>query len=296
MVWTPNLIIAGVAKCGTTSIHDVLAEHPRVIGGIEKEPWFLNDTHDNLCPSVNVHTHGLEAWARQFHDEGQGNFDIWMDASATYQYQQTAKEVIADLDPQPKVMFVVRDPARRLFSLYQYARYHHRAIPHIHSFSQFIESVREPVDSRLLDQNLMVHAWSTSRYDLMLEEWSQIVPRERLFVTSIEEFSADRNRVLTRLSQWLGIDPEGFKDATVNRSNPTVVTRSKFVRQLGKKLAHALPDTRAIRSLKTAVRELNSAPVDKSEFEENAELIAQLSVEFAPHMERFQEMRTSLAW
>lgn len=296
LVWTPNLIIAGVAKCGTTTLHDLLAAHPRVTGGIEKEPWFLNDKHDNLCPAVNVRTHGLEAWSKQFHDEGNGDFDIWMDASATYQYQQTAKDVIAKLDPQPKIMFIVRDPARRLFSLYQYARYHHHAIPHVHSFAQFIEGIREPVDSRLLHQNLMVHAWSTSRYDLMLEEWSQIVPRERLFVTSIEELAANRDAVLTRVAQWLEIDAESLVNATVERSNATVVTRSRFVRQVGKKLAKLLPETRVVRSVKTAVREMNSASINRAELEENAELLAQLSAEFTPHMARFEELRTELCW
>lgn len=296
MVWTPNLIIAGAAKCGTTTLHDLLAAHPRVTGGIEKEPWFLNDLHDELLPQVNVHKHGLEAWASHFADEGKGDFDIWMDASATYQYQQTAKDVIAKLDPQPKVMFVVRDPARRLFSLYQYARYQHHAIPHITSFAQFIEAIREPVDARLQGQNLMVNAWRTSQYDLMLDEWSAIVPRERLYVAAIEELSADRAAFLTRIANWLGIDPDGLLNAVVERSNPTVVTRSRMLRKIGKKVAKVLPETAAVRALKNTMRELNSGQVDNQEIKENAALLDQLATEFAPSMARFQAKRAELAW
>lgn len=295
LVWTPNLIIAGVAKCGTTTLHDLLAAHPRVTGGIEKELWFLNDEHDELTPPVNVHTKGLEAWVDQFYDRGKGDFDIWMDASATYQYQQTAKDVIAKLDPQPKVMFIVRDPARRLFSLYQYARYHHRRIPHVRSFEQFIDEIREPVDPRLLSQNVMVHAWESSQYDRTLEEWGRIVPRERLFFTSVEELTADRDATLTRIANWLEIDPEGLINAETERSNPTVVTRSRLVRQVGKKLAMALPETRTIRRVKDAVREMNSAQIDRDEIKENADLLAQVSAEFAPNMARFEELRFELS-
>lgn len=43
MTWTPNLIVPGVAKCGTTTIHDLLVAHPRVTGGMEKEVRFLID-------------------------------------------------------------------------------------------------------------------------------------------------------------------------------------------------------------------------------------------------------------
>lgn len=296
MVWTPNLIIAGVAKCGTTTLHDLLAQHPRVTGGIEKELWFINDRHDELTPPVNVHSRGLEAWADQFPDKGRGDFDIWMDASATYEYQDTAKQIIAALDPQPKVMFIVREPAQRLFSLYQYARYHHRRIPHIQSFAQFIEAIREPVDERLRDQNVMVHAWRGSQYDWMLEEWSRVVPPERLFVTSVEELSQDRVGVLTAIATWLGIDPAGLLEAGVDRSNPTVVTRSRFVRQVGKRLAKILPETQAIRKVKTALRELNSAPIDRDERHDNAALLESLAAEFAPHMTRFEQLRRELTW
>ncbi|MCL9998899.1 MAG: sulfotransferase domain-containing protein [Erythrobacter sp.] len=296
LVWTPNLIIAGVAKCGTTTLHDLLAQHPRVTGGVEKELWFINDQHDELTPPVNVHSRGLDAWVDQFPDKGKGDFDIWMDASATYEYQDTAKQIIATLDPQPKVMFIVREPAQRLFSLYQYARYHHLRIPHVQSFAQFIEEIREPVNPRLRDQNVMVHAWSGSQYDRMLEEWGRIVPPERLFVTSVEELSQDRVRVLTDIAIWLEIDPAGLIGAGVDRSNPTVVTRSRLVRQVGKKLAKILPETQTIRKVKTALRELNSTPIDRDERHDNAALLESLTAEFAPHMARFEQLRRELAW
>jgi hypothetical protein len=238
----------------------------------------------------------LSAWADLFADRGQGDFDVWMDASATYQYQTTAQEVIATLDPQPKVMFIVREPAQRLFSLYQYSRYHQRVIPHIRTFAQFIEEVRDPARTKLSTQNVMMHAWRSSKYDLMLEDWSKIVPRERLFVTSVEELAQDRVKVLTGIAAWLGIDPSGLLAASVDRSNPTVVTRSRLVRQVGKRLAKVLPETRVIRQVKTAVRELNSAPVDRDERHDNAALLASLEAEFAPHMSRFQKLRREVTY
>lgn len=296
MVWTPNLIIAGVAKCGTTTLHDLLAAHPRVTGGIEKEVRFLMDADDELCPKVNVRDSGLGAWAGQYDHRGKGDFDIWMDASPQYQYQHTALEVIGGLEPQPRVLFIVRDPARRLFSLYQYSRYHQRDMPHVHSFAQYIEEVREPVAPLLAVQKMMRSAWRDTQYDLMLEEWSRVVPRERLFVTSVEELSQDRDDLLSRLAQWLEIAPEPLLKAEIDRSNPTVVTRSKFLREVGGRVAAALPENPLIRRIKTAVREMNSAPVDKNELADNAELMAQLTAEFAPNMARFEDLRATLAW
>lgn len=296
MSWTPNLIMPGVAKCGTTTLYDLLVAHPRVTGGIEKEVRFLMDADDELCPRVNVRGSGLGAWASQYADEGKGDFEIWLDASPQYQYQQTALQTIAALDPQPKVLFVVRDPARRLFSLYQYARYHQRRLPHVQSFAQFIDEIREPVDRRLLDQKMMVSAWRDSQYDLMLETWGAQVAPERLFVLAIEELQADRAATLSALAHWLELEPEALISAAAVQSNPTVVTKSRMIRKLGQRAAKYLPDSSAIRRLKTTVREWNTAPLDKDELTRNAPLLAELAAEFAPNMQRFAELRREMAW
>lgn len=294
MSWTPNLIIAGVAKCGTTTLHDLLVVHPRVTGGIEKEVRFLMDEDDELCPTVNVRSSGLEAWASQYADRGLGDYDVWVDASPQYQYQSTSKSVIGGLSASPKVLFIVRDPARRLFSLYQYARYHQRVMPHISSFAQFIEEIREPVSGPLAKQKMMVSAWRDTLYDEMLADWSAFVPAERLHVLSLEDLSSRRRETLTGLARWLDIDPAPLVDAEVERANPTVVTKSRFLRSVGARAAKVLPDNAAVRALKTRVREMNSARIDPGEFESNAELLANLEREFAPHMRRFDEIRQEL--
>ena len=142
----------------------------------------------------------------------------------------------------------------------------------------------------------MRSAWRDSQYDVLLEEWGKVVPPDRLFVTSVEELSADRDCLLKRIALWLDIDPEPLLNAQIERSNPTVVTKSKFLREVGGKVASALPENRFIRRVKTAVREWNSAPVDRNELSENAELMAHLAEEFAPHMQKFEEMRCELTW
>jgi len=286
----------GVAKCGTTTLYDLLVAHPRVTGGIEKEVRFLMDPGDRLCPSVNITQSGLGAWASQYADEGKGDFDIWLDASPQYQYQRVALNTIATLDPQPKILFIVRDPARRLFSLYQYARYHQRAVPWITSFKQFVDAIRDPVEERAAQLNMLRSAWRDTQYDRTLEDWSAIVPAQRLFVTSVEELTAERTNTLNALGNWLGIDAQPLIEAEADKSNPTVVTKSRLLRAVGMKVAKALPENAILRRAKDFVRTMNSAPVNRAELEENEDLLEQLGKEFAPHMERFEEMPARLAY
>lgn len=284
----------GIAKCGTTTLHDILVAHTRVTGGIEKEVRFLMDPDDELCPQNNIGSSGIEAWSSLYHDRGEGDFDIWLDASPQYQYQAVARETIAQLDPQPKVLFIVRRPSQRLYSMYQYARYQHRALSQISSFGQFIDEVRSPQLGSFKRQRMLLNAWEDSQYDRLVEQWSAILRPGNLFVTSVEELAQSKDDVLTQLASWLGIDPLGLTDAQVERSNPTTLTKSRLVRKYGSRLARLLPETSVMRKLKNSVRQLNSGQIDQSELQANAPLLAELDALFQPHMDRFGQLREAM--
>lgn len=289
MTWAPNLLIPGVAKCGTTTLHDILAAHPRIRGGKEKEVRFLMDADDALCPKVNVRDCGLEAWRTLYPDGGCGDCDYWLDASPQYQFQQTALDTVSALESPPRVILITRAPADRLYSLYQYARYHQRVVPHVQDFAQFIDELKQPAGTPIETDKMLRTAWDCTKYDRMLDEWQRIVPPQNIFPLSIEALGAQRERVLVRLAEWLEIDAMGLLDAEVEQSNPTVVTRSPTIRKAGARLAKALPDTGPIRTLKTFVRELNSGQVDRSEKASNATLLTEIDDFFEPHRVRFDQ-------
>jgi hypothetical protein len=293
-VWTPNLIVPGVAKCGTTTLYDLLVAHPRITGGLEKEVRFLIDAGDDLETPDNVRDRGLAGWAGRFADRGRGDFDLWVDASPQYQYQRIALETVAALPVKPKVLFVVRDPARRLFSMYQYARHHQRTIPFLPSFPAFIEAIRPPVDRRIAAQRMLANAWADSHYAESIAPWRAPLPPGHLKVVRIEHFAANREGFLRDLAAWLGIDPAPLVATRTVQSNETVHTRSRLVRQAGKRLAAVLPENRLIRRAKDAIKALNSGAVDRDELERNAGLLAELTAEFAPSMERLEALRLEL--
>jgi hypothetical protein len=293
-LWTPNLIVPGVAKCGTTTLYDLLVAHPRVTGGLEKEVRFLIDAGDDLETPANVRDKGLAGWADQFADRGRGDFDVWVDASPQYQYQRIALETIAALPVKPKVLFVVRDPARRLFSMYQYARYHQRTIPFLSSFPAFIEAIRPPVDRRIAPQRMLANAWADSHYAESTAPWREALPAGHLKIARIEHFAQDREGFLHDLANWLGIDPAPLVATRTLQSNETVHTRSRLVRKAGQRLAAILPENRLVRRAKDAIKALNEGAVDRDELARNADLMEELAAEFAPSMERLEALRVAL--
>ena len=108
----PSYLIIGVGKCGTSSLYYYLAEHPRVRPAAQKQlQWF--DHQWSAKP---------EAWARYL-----ASFparlepgEMTGEASPGYvAYSEVPPRVFSKL-PQARILVVVRDPASRAFSSYNY--------------------------------------------------------------------------------------------------------------------------------------------------------------------------------
>ncbi|MGE3691301.1 MAG: hypothetical protein AB7F98_07965 [Novosphingobium sp.] len=288
--FTPNLIMPGVAKCGTTTLYDILVQHPDITGGVEKELRFLLDKDDDIYQPKNIHNDRLAGWMASYPDGGRGPFRYWIDASPQYQWQTTAYQTIAGLPEKPRLIFIVRRPSKRLFTMYRYARYQMGALPHVTSFAQFIEELRSPASSPIAPQRMLANALADSRYDEMLERWSAIVPPGHVWVTSVEALGSDRKDVLADLAQWLGVDAGPFLDLPPIRSNPTIRVRHHKLLAAGGRIARHLPNTGLFRKAKNWARNFLVAPVLPDEIEENATLLAELDREFTPHVERFNAL------
>ena len=286
----PNLIMPGVAKCGTTTLHDILVRHPAIAGGREKELNYLLDEDDELLRAENIRSGGLEGWMQHYPDAERGGHCYWLDASPHYQFQKTAFDTISALKDKPRLVFIVRRPSRRLFSMYQYARYQFGRLPHIKSFAQFIDEIRPPVSPRLADQRMLVNAFADSRYDEMFERWSAIVPYDYVWVTSLEALVANQAEVITDLGEWLGLDPLPMIEPGPEPSNPTIRVRNHALHNVGGRLAGRLPNSGLIRKAKTFARNLLVGPVPPDEILENTGILSDLDREFAPSVARFNDI------
>ena len=286
----PNLIMPGVGKCGTTTLHDILVQHPDIAGGFEKELRFLVDNDDDIEHSENIHNYGLSGWIARFPDGGRGPYRYWLDASPQYQAQAIAPKTSAGLNNNPRLIFIVRRPSRRLFSMYQFFRYHMGVLPHITSFARFVDEIRSPASSPIASRNLLVNVLADCRYDEMLELWSAVVPPGNVWVTSIEALVADRVGVLTDVAGWLGIDAGPLLAIAEIQSNPTIRVRNHVLHNIAGRLAGRLPNNGLIRKAKTFARNLLVEAVPPDEIFENAGILSELDREFAPSVARFNKI------
>ena len=119
----PNLIIAGFPKCGTTSLHHYLSEHPQIYMPKQKELHFF--THKILSKQIGgkgdkltsqLHVNCLDKYKTFFPDNSKHK--VIGEASPSYiNYPEVYNQIKTQLS-NPKIIVLVRDPINRAYSNY----------------------------------------------------------------------------------------------------------------------------------------------------------------------------------
>jgi hypothetical protein len=179
----PNLIVIGAAKCGTTSLHEYLDEHPQISMSREKELHFFVDRKN--------WGRGLAWYESQFDADAPVRGESSPGYSAFPLYRGVP-ERMAETIPQARLVYLVRDPVERIVS-----HYSHRTVnwPEMGT-----------LEEALADPHL--HDWlvTPSRYWLQLEQYLARFPAEQILVVDADELRASRAEVLARIFAFLGVD------------------------------------------------------------------------------------------
>lgn len=118
----PNLFIVGLPKCGSTSLHNYLQQHPEVYMSFEKEPNYFNT--DQIKESIDYHNKVIQRF--EFKDFNKymslfnGNFDkkICGESNVSYIFSENAAKNIYNFNPHAKVIIILREPVNFLYSLH----------------------------------------------------------------------------------------------------------------------------------------------------------------------------------
>jgi hypothetical protein len=213
----PNLVVIGAQKCGTTSLHYYLDQHPEISMSRTKELDFFT-THGSWSK-------GMEWYAAQFDAAA----PIRGESSPSYTNYPIHAGVPARLHavvPEAKLVYLVRDPIDRIVSQY------------IHDFTT--ERERRPIDE-VLAAGIGTHPYvARSRYFMQLGHYLPFFPLERIFVVSQEELLHERTETLRRIFEFLETSDPGFAHARFARLKHRTSSHRRRKTRLGSAVATAV--------------------------------------------------------
>jgi len=283
----PNLVIAGAPKCGTSSLFSWLADHPEACGSTVKETFYLMDEgHPLRRKHSNYQAHGLAGYQSYFHKTA--DHRIVFEATTHYLYQQTALEVLSNLDPLPQIVFLLRKPSDRVYSSFQYSKHNLGNVDREVSFAQFVNDVRNPSENSAFDQYagesayVLKHDIQYSRYIEYISRWISRCGSDRIHVLLFEELKREPRRFMQQLARRLGIDPTFYDAYDFPVKNETINVRNPSLQRSVRRINEIIPGGRVKTWLKGAYLKAQTGPAANGRTPEDRQILAELEQEFQP--------------
>lgn len=224
----PNLLVVGVPKAGTGSMFAYLSQHPDICASDEKEVGYFN--HFNPARNPDGKPPPLESYARHFaHCTGQR---YAMEATPSYSFQgKPVVDAVGELLDRPRIVLILRDPLRRLWSAYTFQRSLGN-VPDIRSFGEYLDVCeqrrREGTD---LVAHSAVQGLSIGLYADYVGVWLDAFGRD-LKVVFAEDMARRPATVLTGLLDWLDLDAGIIAAMDLGARNVTQHPRSPRLARL----------------------------------------------------------------
>ncbi len=198
-------------KSGTTGVFMDLCSHPGVFLPENKEPHALRD---DMVLTPAGHAAYAELYERAPSDQ------LLCDASTGYtklpDNPGVVDRAVQVLPEGFRAIYVVREPVARIVS---------------HHFHEYIEGrVPAQIDQAVRDDRRFLNY---SRYGYQLQPWIDAIGPERVRVVRFEDYTADRQGVVTNLCEFLGLDSSLLPvlETTIHNKNEGKPVMNSFWRR-----------------------------------------------------------------
>jgi hypothetical protein len=229
----PDFFIVGHPKCGTTALYETLRAHPQIyMPEIKELRFFASDIYPRSESSTLA---GLPRTLETY----RSLFGVALpeqrtgEASPLYLISRTAADEIAAVQPDARVIAILREPASFLRSLHlQWVRSHFETVKDLRKALSLEQARREgsqiPRASLFRPQILLYSDFV--RYADQLRRYHAAFPSEQVLVLIYDDLRRDNETTMSRVLSFLEVDRTS--PTAMAEVNPTVRLRSRHLDQL----------------------------------------------------------------
>ncbi|MFD2168199.1 sulfotransferase domain-containing protein [Thalassotalea euphylliae] len=208
---SPDFVICGAMKCGTTSLHHMLDSHPNVLIPA-KEVHYYNECDIVQHPDFSTFHDGVWRGRRSLANNStldkvvEGN--LYGEDSTTYLASEVAIRSLSKLSKKPKLIVMLRQPSKRAYSQYWHLVNSGRV-------SQSFEKVIMNNPLLLLDRSM---------YKRQLDVIYKYFEPSEVLIVVFENFVVKPEEELDRVAKFLNIDVSLFP-ANIIRTHSNASSR-----------------------------------------------------------------------
>ena len=223
----PNFICLGAAKSGTTTLHDILRQHPEIYVPAFKEPHFF-DIPEN-------YENGIDWYQKNYFKNA--NKKVIAEFTPSYFFDKEVPErIFNNLGSEVKFVVLLRHPVDRAYSHYLHSkRDEHEELDFVESLNQEEDRLSHYIENKDYLSYLRNSYISQGLYGDMVERYLKYFKLENfMFIHFEKEFLLKRDKTIHRVLNFLDIDSQ-IELQTDLRSNPSSKEKSKTLKRIMKK-------------------------------------------------------------
>jgi hypothetical protein len=265
----PNLFIVGAPKCGTTSMYKYLKQHPEIFMSEPKEPRYLCTDFREEAKQNNSQSYfpikTRKGYKKLF--AGAQNHKIIGEASPIYLYSETAVKNIKNLNKNAKIIIMVRDPVKQVYSWY------YQSIQTGMESAMSFEKALKLEPARKKGRRLPTQRFPSSyfyreiaSYGTQIDRFKKAFSSQQIKTILLQELKEDPGKTYRNVLNFLEVNNTGFA-ADLSRINPGRVPRSMWLNNTlkhpGKKVRSIIKTIFPKSFLQALVTGLNSVNLSK---------------------------------
>ena len=252
----PTFFCVGAQKSGTTTLHDILIQHPQICLPEEKETKFFQDNEK--------YQKGLEFYIKRYFSNCTKE-KILGEVDPEYMFFEYVPERISkDIGRDTKLIFMFRNPVDRAYSHYW------MSVRRGYEDKPFEEAIKLEPERIKKNQYFRRYFSYISRgfYVKQVKNYLKYFPKENMFFIIFEEdFLKNRKETISKLFNFLGVEDLSEKINIDLKSNPASLPKSKIIRDilykplLVRKVARTVIPNEKIRlKIRKFLEEINQKP------------------------------------
>lgn len=202
----PNFIIIGAARCATTSLHKYLGQHPDI---------FLSEPKEiNYFSNMRFFGRGQKWYNSHFE---KSNHQAVGEGSTSYtsspNIANVAERIHAALGEELRLIYIVRDPIKRMLS-------HHT---HYISRGDSIPSLDRICEEK---KHSIIHQ---GRYSYQLSKYLEYYEKSQISVITVEQLQKSPHSTMKKIYSFLNVESnfEISNATTLHNNNNRVIKKSE---------------------------------------------------------------------
>ncbi|BAO76194.1 sulfotransferase domain-containing protein [Winogradskyella sp. PG-2] len=256
----PNFIVAGVAKCGTSSLCNYLNLHPDVFMTKPKElNFFGREGVENKLEAYGKHFEGSEGKIA-----GEGSVSYML-------YSKLAAQQIKTYIPNVKLIVMLRNPLDRFYSDFWYNVNRGAVVYQKGLFEGVIDNTIRVNDSKARKMSYRESLISKGDYATHLKDYFKHINRDQIKIIFFEDFKKDRQAVLDSVFEFIGVKNANIEVPNKIYNKTMYPGKLNFVYTTWKKIKPLLPQKWMLKHKSTLIKLKSTFFSDKKpKFDKNS--------------------------